>query len=131
MKSAREGMPSRTYLWRRLKRTSATMALVFAIIIMVYFEVVSAASPSSCPSASSSPASLLQGSRALRKDKNDAAANACLRQTAASQRPHALFTQSLNVLLSLFVYDVILLLPLHAFKVMECLSQAVLAALTR
>jgi hypothetical protein len=55
------------------------MATAVIVAIMLYIAVAAAADATACPSASTSPASLLQGARALRKDKNDAAANACLR----------------------------------------------------
>ena len=61
-------------------RTAMIVAFITTILLCIQF--ASAASSSTCPSASSSPASLLHGSRAMRKDKHDAAANACLRHSA-------------------------------------------------
>jgi hypothetical protein len=63
-----------------LTRTAMPTAAIVTIMLCV--AVAAAADASTCPSPSTSPASLLQGARALRKDRNDAAANACLRQRA-------------------------------------------------
>jgi hypothetical protein len=63
-------------------RTITKVAPAVTLTIFFIVAVVSASSSaSSCPSVSSSPATLLQGSRALRKDKRDDAADACLRQS--------------------------------------------------
>lgn len=68
--------------------TTAAAAIMIILIMLIFG--ASAAPTSSCPSASSSPATLLQGARALRKDKRDAAADACLRQACCrSSNCHA------------------------------------------
>jgi hypothetical protein len=78
----------RTY--RGMTPSTSTTVVPAIVIIILTLNLVGALalSSSACPSASSSPASLLQGARALRKDKNDAAADACLRCTRLHWHTH-------------------------------------------